>query len=238
MLPEQFRAELRAQGTQYYDTHPFHLRMHAGELSPEEIRSWVANRFYYQKMIPIKDAAFLANCPDREVRRAWIQRVLDHDGRGGDPGGIEKWLQLGEAVGVSRAELEEDRRLIPAVRFAVDAYVNFVRHRPWLEGAAASLTEMFAPKLMAKRIAVFEQHYPWIDAQGLQYFRNRLHQAPRDAEFALEFVVERSTTRAEQDAAVAALRFKCDVLWAMLDAIDYHSRRDGGGPSGQGGGKR
>lgn len=221
---DELRSALEEQGTQYYDTHPFHRRMHAGELDREEIRSWVANRFYYQRSIPHKDAAFMANCPDREVRRVWIQRIIDHDGRGEDPGGIEKWLRLGEAVGLERDALEEGRHLLPGVRFAVDAYVDFARREPWLDTVAASLTELFAPDLMSTRIDAFEEHYPWVESDGLEYFRARLDQAPRDAEFALNLVVDRCRTRERQERAVEALSFKCDVLWALLDAIDYDAR--------------
>jgi pyrroloquinoline-quinone synthase len=230
LAPEAFRSALEEKGTQYYDTHPFHRRMHAGDLDEEEIRSWVANRFYYQRSIPHKDAAFMSNCPDRQVRRVWIQRIIDHDGRGDDPGGIEKWLRLGDAVGLKRSSLEEGRRLLPGVRFAVDAYVDFARREHWLDTVAASLTELFAPDLMSTRLDAFEEHYPWVDATGLEYFRARLDQAPRDAEFALDLVVDRCRTRARQERALEALSFKCDVLWALLDTIDYASRVAGDRP--------
>jgi pyrroloquinoline-quinone synthase len=180
----------------------------------------VANRFYYQENLPLKDAAILANCPHREVRRRWIRRILDHDGTVDGEGGIEAWLRLGEAVGLTRDEVQDERHVVPGVRFAVDAYVNFSRTRPWVEAVASSLTELFAPDLMAERLAAFERHYPWIDPQGLAYFRARLTQAPRDSEHALQVVLEHCRTPDEQAAAVAALSFKCDVLWSMLDAID------------------
>src|SRR5262245_59016734 len=157
--PEQFTEQLREVGRQqYHDKHPFHRLMNDGRLDREQIRLWVANRFYYQKNIPIKDALLLARCPVREVRRCWVQRILDHDGTGTAPGGIEKWLRLGEAVGLTRDELERDRRLLPGVRFAVDAYVQFVGTRPWIEGVASSLTELFAPQLMTTRLAAFDTH--------------------------------------------------------------------------------
>ena len=217
---ERFVAELRAQSQRYHDQHPFHRAMNQGGLRPRQIQGWVANRFYYQENIPRKDAAILANCPDREVRRRWIRRILDHDGTADGEGGIEAWLRLGEAVGLRRQELQDERHVVPGVRFAVDAYVTFARTRPWVEAVASSLTELFAPDLMAERLAAFEQHYPWIDPQGLAYFRARLTQAPRDAEHALQVVTERCRTPDERAAAVAALSFKCDVLWSMLDAID------------------
>ncbi len=211
---------LRAQSQRYHDQHPFHQKMNEGSLSRRQIQGWVANRFYYQENLPRKDAAIVANCPDREVRRRWIQRILDHDGTDGAEGGIEAWLRLAEAVGLTRDEVTTDRHVVPGVRFAVDAYITFARTRPWVEAVASSLTELFAPDLMAERLAAFERHYQWIDRQGLAYFRARLIQAPRDSEHAMEVVTEYCRAPAEQAAAVAALSFKCDVLWSMLDAID------------------
>jgi pyrroloquinoline-quinone synthase len=215
-----FVAALRGQGRRYHDQHPFHRKMNEGRLSPRQVQGWVANRFYYQENIPRKDAAIIANCPDRDVRRRWVQRILDHDGTDAGEGGIEAWLRLAEAAGMSRDEVWDERHVVPGVRFAVDAYVNFARTRPWVEAVASSLTELFAPDLMAERLAAFERYYPWIDPAGLAYFRARLSQAPRDAEHALHVVTERCRTPDEQAAAVAALSFKCDVLWSMLDAID------------------
>ena len=221
--PDEFTEQLRQVGRQHYhDKHPFHRLMNQGRLNREQIQLWVANRFYYQKNIPIKDALLLARCPLREVRRRWVQRILDHDGYGDDPGGIEKWLRLGEAAGLSREELESERLLLPATRFAVDAYVNFVGSRPWIEGVAASLTELFAPSLMRERLAAFEKHYTWIDSAALEYFRGRPSLATRDSAHGLELVLAHCRSRAEQERAVAALRFKCDVLAAQLDGL-YHS---------------
>ena len=213
---------LRAVGRErYHDRHPFHRLMHEGALDPEAIRAWVANRWYYQKRIPVKDATLLAGCPIPAVRRMWLQRLIDHDGDADGAGGIERWLRLGEAVGLTRAEVESERRLLPGVRFAVDAYVHFVQTRSWVEGVASSLTELFAPPLMAARIAALERHYPWIDPAGLAYFRARLDQAPRDSRQGLDLVLEHCRTREEQERAVAALRFKCELLWAQLDALHY-----------------
>jgi pyrroloquinoline-quinone synthase len=217
---DEFVAALREHSRRYHDQHPFHRRMNAGDLGPEQIRCWVANRFCYQAAIPRKDAAIVANCPDREVRRRWLRRIVDHDGTADGEGGIEAWLRLGEAVGLTRRELEDQRHVVPGVRFAVDAYVTFARTRPWVEAVASSLTELFAPDLMAERLAAFERHYTWIDPQGLTYFRARLTQAPRDSAHALEVVTEHCRTPEQQEAALAALSFKCDVLWSMLDAID------------------
>lgn len=222
---ESFVAALRAQSRRYHDQHPFHRKMNEGKLNPGQIRGWVANRFYYQENIPRKDAAIIANCPDRDVRRRWVQRILDHDGPyhdgvGGSEGGIEAWLRLAEAAGLAREEMGDERHVVPGVRFAVDAYVNFARTRPWVEAVASSLTELFAPDLMAERLAAFERYYPWIDPAGLTYFRARLSQAPRDSQHALQVVTRHCRTPDQQAAAVAALSFKCDVLWSMLDAID------------------
>ncbi|MDP9417761.1 MAG: pyrroloquinoline-quinone synthase PqqC [Actinomycetota bacterium] len=211
---------LRAQGTRYHNLHPFHVRMDAGQLTRDELERWVANRFYYQRCIPLKDAAILSNCPEIDVRREWIKRIVDHDGTSPGTGGIESWLRLGGALGVSREELMSERRVLPAVRYAVDAYVNFARQRPWIEAVASSLTELFGPSAIRVRLVALEQRYPWIDPAGLQYFRDRLVQAPRDAEYALRLVVERCVTREQQERAVTALRFKTEMLWAQLDAIE------------------
>ena len=219
---ETFIAKLREVGGRaYHDKHPFHVAMNEGRLSPGALRGWVANRFYYQYNIPIKDAAILSNCPLRDVRRVWVHRIVDHDGSGENEGGIEAWLRLGEACGLSRNELLEERHLQPGARFAVDAYVNFARMQPWPVAIASSLTELFAPDLMATRLAAFEKFYTWINPSGLDYFRRRVTQARRDSGEALAITLEHSTTRELQDAAIRALEFKCDVLWSMLDAIHY-----------------
>jgi pyrroloquinoline-quinone synthase len=219
---EIFLENLRAIGAQaYHDKHPFHVAMNEGRLSREALRGWVANRFYYQQNIPIKDAAILANCPLREVRRVWIHRILDHDGSDDTEGGIEAWLRLGEACGLSRDELMDDRLLQPGVRFAVDAYVNLARTQPWPIAIASSLTELFAPDLMATRLAAFEKYYSWIDSRGLDYFRRRVTQARRDSDEALAITLDHCKTPELQRAAVRALEFKCNVLWAVLDAIHH-----------------
>jgi pyrroloquinoline-quinone synthase len=215
-----FLARLRAVGQdRYHDKHPFHRRMNAGELNEKQLRAWVANRFYYQRSIPIKDAAILSNCPLPEVRRVWLRRLLDHDGAEAGQGGIEAWLRLAEAAGLTRDDVWDGRLLLPGVRFAVDAYVQFARSRPWPVAVASSLTELFAPDLMSERLAAFERYYSWVPSWGLDYFRARLTQARRDSEHALELTLRHCTTAELQQDAVAALVFKCDVLWAMLDAL-------------------
>ncbi len=219
-MSDEFIGRLRAQGARYHNLHPFHVRMDGGELTREELQRWVANRFYYQKCIPLKDAAIMANCPEVDVRRQWVQRVIDHDGTAEGTGGTESWLRLGEALGISRDELTSERGVLPPVRYAVDAYVSFARTRPWVEAVASSLTELFGPSAMRVRLEALERHYPWIDPAGLDYFRKRLVQAPRDAQYALDLTVEHCRTPEQQDAAVAALRFKTEMLWAQLDAIE------------------
>jgi pyrroloquinoline-quinone synthase len=216
---DAFEAQLRAQGQAYHIHHPFNVLLNSGGASRDQIKGWVANRFYYQINIPIKDAAILANCTDRAVRRSWVQRILDHDGHGDDPGGIESWLRLGVAVGLSRELTESLKEVLPGVRFAVDAYVNFARRAPWPEAICSSLTELFAPEIHKQRLANWPQHYPWIDAAGLQYFQSRVSLARRDVEFGLAFTLEKFNTRALQERALDILKFKLDVLWQMNDAM-------------------
>src|SRR6266446_375726 len=215
-----FAGRLRQVGTRrYHDKHPFHRLMNQGKLSQEAIRGWVANRFYYQRNIPIKDAAIVSNCPIREVRRLWLHRITDHDGTRQGEGGIEAWLKLAEACGMSRAEVLDDRHVLAGVRFSVDAYVNLARTKPWPVAVASSLTELFAPDLMAKRLEAFERFYPWVQPRGLEYFKRRVTQARRDSDEALKLTLAYCVTGEMQAAAVRALEFKCEVLWATLDAI-------------------
>ncbi|BAL97389.1 pyrroloquinoline-quinone synthase PqqC [Rubrivivax gelatinosus] len=220
---DEFEARLRERGKAYHIHHPFNVMLNTGRATPEQVRGWVANRFCYQVAIPVKDAAILANCPDREVRRGWVQRILDHDGFeiGGlrDPGGIEAWLRLGQAVGLTREEVLDERHVIPALRFAVDAYVNFARRVHWQEAVCSSLTELFAPEIHKQRLATWPQHYPWIEPEGLAYFRNRVSQARRDVEQGLAITLAHFTTQAQQQRALDVLQFKLDILWAMNDAM-------------------
>ncbi len=224
--PEVFEARLRALGARYHIHHPFHVRMYGGALNPDQIRGWVANRYYYQINIPLKDAALMAKCPDRDVRRHWVQRIIDHDGRTGEEGGIEAWIRLGEAVGLDRETLVSQRMVLPGVRFAVDAYVNFVRQAPWEEGICSSLTELFAPEIHQQRLQSWPERYPWIEAAGLQYFRNRLSEARRDVEHGLAFTLAHFNTRLLQERALAIVQFKLDVLWTMLDAMTLAYEQD------------
>ncbi|MGH7917514.1 MAG: pyrroloquinoline-quinone synthase PqqC, partial [Candidatus Binataceae bacterium] len=215
----EFERKLRDQAVHYHVHHPFHLMMNEGKLPPAQIRGWVANRFYYQFSIPMKDGAILSNCPDREVRRAWVMRILDQDGAGGEAGGIEAWIRLGEACGISRDELTSLKTVLPAVRFAVDAYVTFARTRPWQEAVCSSLSELFAPQAHRDRLATWPSQYPWIKPEGLQYFRSRLAQARRDVEHGLAITLDYFVTRELQERALTILRFKLDVLWSLLDAV-------------------
>lgn len=219
MSREEFEQALRAKGDLYHIHHPYHVAMYNGSCTKEQIQGWVANRFYYQIMIPVKDAAIMANCPDRDVRRHWVQRVLDHDGYEGAEGGIEAWLRLGEAVGLTREEIISQEHVLPGVRFAVDAYVNFARRATWEEAASSSLTELFAPKIHQSRLDTWPDHYPWIDANGYQYFRNRLTEARRDVVHGLEITLDHYKTREQQERMLEILQFKLDVLWSMLDAM-------------------
>jgi pyrroloquinoline-quinone synthase len=215
----EFEARLRGLGDRYHIHHPFNVMLNSGKATREQIRGWVANRFYYQVNIPIKDAAILANCTDRAARRLWVQRILDHDGYGDDPGGIDSWLRLGEAVGLRRDQVESLSDVVPGVRFAVDAYVNFARRAPWQEAACSSLTELFAPQIHKQRLANWPEHYPWIDRDGLRYFQSRVSLARRDVEHGLAVTLDYFRTRAGQERALGILTFKLDVLWAMNDAM-------------------
>jgi len=216
---EEFEARLRAKERYYHIHHPFHEQMNGGRLDRAQVQGWVANRFYYQVSIPIKDAAILANCPQREVRRHWIQRIIDHDGSRGEEGGIEAWLQLGEAVGLDRKALWAHEGVLPGVRFAVDAYVNFARRATWQEAACSSLTELFAPRIHQRRLDEWPRHYPWIKPEGYNYFRRRLSEARRDVQHGLEITLRHFRDRAQQEYALEILQFKLDVLWTMLDAM-------------------
>jgi pyrroloquinoline-quinone synthase len=228
---DEFEARLREKGKGYHINHPFHRLMAEGGLTQRQMQGWVANRYLYQAAIPLKDAAILSNCPDREIRQEWIQRIRDHDGDldaggfehaggTGGQGGIEAWLRLGEAVGLTREDVLSERLVAPAARFAVEAYVNFARTRPWQEAVAASLTELFAPHIHQQRLETWPQRYPWIEPDGLNYFRQRLTQARRDVEHGLRVTLEHfSQTRALQQRALDILQFKLDVLWSLADAI-------------------
>ncbi len=221
LSPDAFATRLREEGARrYHDRHPFHRRMNEGSLSAAEIRAWVINRYYYQTRIPIKDALILTKSDEPGFRRAWRRRIADHDGDDIDPGGIARWEALGEACGVPRATLVSQVAVAPAARAACDAYVDLVRRASLVEAVASSLTECFAPDLMRARLAAWERHYPWVASAGLTYFRERVSRATRDGAEALRFVVQQAVTRSEQEACVAALVQKTEILWRLLDAIE------------------
>ncbi|MEU3297487.1 pyrroloquinoline-quinone synthase PqqC [Streptomyces longwoodensis] len=224
---DAFESALRELSAKYWDKHPFHVRLHAGESTAAEIRSWVANRWYYQRNLSQKNAAIIANCPLLEVRRRWVERIVFQDGSADSGGGLADWRTLAEAVGLSWEEVRDERHLLPGVRFAVDAYVNFCRTSPWTESAGAALTELFAPGLMAARVAVWQEYYPWIDPSGHAYFQRRIPVVSGDSAYTLDLVLTHCSTRNQQEAALAALGFKCDVLWAMLDAIAHATTEPG-----------
>ena len=219
---DEFTKRLREVGEEgYHDKHPFHLLMHEGKLTKPQLQAWIANRFYYQALIPKKDATILSKADDPAFRRAWIHRIVDHDGTREGEGGIHKWLVLAEAAGMQREDVESFRLVLPAVRFAVDGYIFFVQTHSLLEAVASSLTELFAPSIHAARLPAFEQHYPWVDKKGLEYFRSRLIQAPRDVEFGLQYVLQHCITRELQEKAIAALTTKCHILWSLVDALYF-----------------
>jgi len=214
-----FEKKLRAKEKYYHINHDFHLLMNEGGLDKEAVQGWVANRFYYQTIIPIKDAAIMSNCSDRDARRQWVQRIIDHDGTEDDDGGIEAWLQLAEAVGLSREETLSYEHVLPGVKFAIDAYLNFARRATWEEAASSSLTELFAPKIHQKRLDNWPAIYPWIDEKGYRYFRKRLTEARRDVQHGLDITLDYYKTRDEQEHALDILQFKLDILWTMLDCM-------------------
>jgi pyrroloquinoline-quinone synthase len=220
--PDELEAALRTIGARcYHNLHPFHKLLHGGEFTKGQVQAWALNRFYYQAMIPRKDAALLSNMPDRELRREWRHRYLEHDGYGEDEGGIERWLCLTDALGLSRDYVVSAKGILPGTRFAVEAYLHFVRDHTVLEGIASSLTELFASGIHSERIEGMLAHYDFIDETMMGYFRRRLTQAPRDVNFALNYVKTNARTPEAQRAVIDALIFKTDVLWAQLDALHF-----------------
>jgi pyrroloquinoline-quinone synthase len=217
---DAFIERLRGEGaSRYHDAHPFHVAMHEGRLTREDLQRWVANRYYYQTRIPIKDALIVAKSEDPAFRRLWIHRIHDHDGQKEGEGGLAQWVRLGEAVGLTADDVTSLRHVLPGVRFACDAYVTLVRDSSLLVAVASSLTEFFAPDLMSRRIAAWQQHYPFVDAAGLAYFRGRVTRARSDSEEAVAFVIEQARTREAQEACVAALIRKTEILWHLLDCV-------------------
>ena len=232
LLFDGLRAKLRAVGEErYHHQHPFHLMMHEGRLTRGQLQAWALNRYYYQSIIPIKDSIILSRGTDPAFRRAWRKRVVDHDGDDKSEGGIKRWLKLAEAAGLNADEVRAGTGILPATRFAVNEYLNIVRNRSLLEAVASSLTELFSRDLISLRMEKMRQHYPWLSG-GLDYFEARLTQAPEDAKFAITYVYEHAKTRAEQELAIQALRDKCDILWAQLDALYFAYVQPGWPPPG------
>jgi coenzyme PQQ biosynthesis protein C len=222
MGPEELEAALRAIGAaRYHNLHPFHALLHGGKLNRGQVQAWALNRYYYQSIIPLKDAAVLSRMTDRDTRRAWRQRIIDHDGDDSYDGGIERWLRLTDSLGFDREYVISGEGLLPGTRFAVEAYLHFVRERSLLEAVASSLTELFAPTIIAERVAGMLASYDFIGREALSYFDKRLSQAPRDANFAIDYVKREARLPHQQQAVLKALEFKCDVLWAQLDALYY-----------------
>jgi pyrroloquinoline-quinone synthase len=227
-----FEAAIRAVGAErYHDKHPFHHMLHGGKLEKPQVQARALNRYCYQSAVPRKDAALISRLNDRQLRREWVHRVLDHDGFGEEEGGIERWLVLTDGLGLDRDYVVSMKGALPATRFAVEAYVNFVREQPIPVAVASSLTELFAPKIHKERIAGMLENYDFIDDRVMAYFKRRLTQAPRDADFALQYVLHNAKTRDEQEACVDAVRFKCNVLWVQLDALQ-HAYVEGNIPPG------
>lgn len=220
MTPDELEAALRKVGAErYHNLHPFHHLLHGGKLNKGQVQAWALNRYCYQSAIPRKDAALMSRCDDRELRREWLHRITDHDGYGEDSGGIERWLVLTDGLGLDRDYVVSKRGALPATKFAVEAYVQFAREKPLLEAVASSLTELFAPGIHKERISGMLEHYDFIDEKVIAYFRRRLDQAPRDADFALDYVKRHAKTPDQQEAVIAALTFKTEVLWTQLDGL-------------------
>jgi pyrroloquinoline quinone biosynthesis protein D len=233
LTPQALEKELRAIGdARYHNKHPFHKKMNAGELSKGQLQAWSLNRYYYQSMIPVKDSVILSRMENADMRRIWRQRIIDHDGDSDDQGGIARWIALTDGLGLGRDYVVQGNGILPATRFAVDAYVNFVRVKPMLEAIASSLTEMFSPQTIGERVQGMLAHYDFLSPKVLSYFDKRLTQAPRDADFALDYVKREAKTPEQQQAVMAALSFKCDVLWAQLDALNHAYVTPGTPPPG------
>lgn len=226
LTPDELEAKLRDIGARrYHRLHPFHHLLHGGECTKGQVQAWALNRYYYQAMIPVKDASLIARCDDAAVRREWRSRLIDHDGAGTGDGGIARWLKLTDGLELDRAYVTSLRGLLPATRFAVDAYVHFVREKTLLEAIASSLTELFSPVIIGERVEGMLKNYPFVTTDTLAYFSARPPQAQRDSEFALEYVKRNALTVEQQQAVLQALLFKCDILWSMLDAL-YHAYID------------
>jgi coenzyme PQQ biosynthesis protein C len=232
LAPDKLEAALRQIGeARYHNLHPFHRRLHGGQCTRGEVQAWALNRYFYQAVIPIKDATILTRMEDPALRREWRRRIADHDGEHEGDGGIARWLKLTEGLGLDRGYVTSTRGILPATRFAVEAYVNFCRTRSLLEAVASSLTELFSPQIIGERVAGMLRHYDFVSAETLAYFTARPPQAERDSDFALDYVKRHAVSAEDQDKAMRALEFKCAVLWTQLDAL-WHAYVDGHVPPG------
>ena len=222
LTPDELEAHLRDMGARrYHNLHPFHRMLHGGRCSKGQVQAWALNRYYYQAMIPVKDASLIARCEDRELRRHWRQRLEDHDGSVAGEGGIERWLKLTDGLGLDHATVVSAHLILPGTRYAVDAYVHFVRDRSLLEAVASALTELFSPQIISERLEGMLANYDYVTSETMAYFRRRPPQAERDADFVLAYVRAHARTPEQQQAVIDALSFKLDVLWAMLDALHH-----------------
>ena len=222
LAADDLEARLREVGAQrYHNRHPFHRLLHTGRCTKGQVQAWALNRYYYQAIIPLKDASLIGRCEDQDLRRAWRSRLEDHDGHDGQPGGIERWLKLTDGLGLARTDVVSTRLLLPATRFAVQAYLHYVRERSLLEAVASCLTELFSPNIISERMAGMLAHYDFVTPETLSYFEMRPPQASRDAEYALDWVKRHAVTPEQQQQVVDTLVFKCDVLWSMLDALHF-----------------
>ncbi|MDQ2089697.1 pyrroloquinoline-quinone synthase PqqC [Marimonas arenosa] len=232
MSRDSLEARLRAIGAErYHDKHPFHHKLHGGDCTPDQVRAWVINRWAYQAAIPMKDAAFMSRCTDPDIRREWRSRIEDHDGGIDEGGGLRRWLKLAEAVGLNPDYVASGVGILPATRFACEAYVHYVREKPLLQAVASSLTELFAPKIHENRIEGLLKHYDFANLVSLSYFRKRLTEAPKDVAYGLKWVLDHADTPEKEDMACEALLFKTDMLWAQLDAL-WSAYVDGHVPPG------
>jgi pyrroloquinoline-quinone synthase len=229
---DELKAKLRQVGEErYHHKHPFHLLMHEGKLSRSQLQAWALNRYYYQSIIPLKDAVILSRALDPSFRRVWRKRIVDHDGDEKRDGGILRWIKLAEATGLNKQRVMSGEEVLPATRFIGNEYLNLVRTRPFLECVASSLTELFSRDLITLRMEKLREHYPYL-ASGLDYFEARLTEAPEDAAFALQYAFDHAATRADQETVIKALRDKCDILWVQLDALYFAYVEPGWPPPG------
>lgn len=216
----------------YHNRHPFHHQMTSGALTKGQMQAWALNRYSYQSVIPRKDAAIIMRSDDPEFRAEWRKRIEDHDGSDGWNGGIARWLKLATGLGLDADMVKSEKLVLPATRFAVGAYLSYCTNRTMLEAVASSLTELFSPVIITERVPAMLAKYDYVTKDILAYFDKRPALASRDSDFALAYVMKHADTPEKQQAVVDSLVFKCDVLWAMLDALAYAYGEKGNIPPG------